>query len=44
MAVSSERLSTGKRINNSADSPSDVMKINRFESQIRGNAIASQNI
>lgn len=41
---SMERLSTGKRINHGADSPSDMLKISRHESQIRGSQKAQKNI
>ena len=40
----SERLASGKKINTAADSPSDMLRISRFGSQIRGSRVAQQNI
>ena len=41
---STEKLSTGKAINSAADSPSDILRINRMSSQIRGTRAAQKNI
>lgn len=41
---STERLSTGKSINSAADSPSDILRISRLSSQIRGTQAAQRNI
>ncbi|WP_279146040.1 MULTISPECIES: flagellin N-terminal helical domain-containing protein [Clostridium] len=38
------RLSTGKRINSAADSPSDMGRINGFTAQIRGSQVGQRNI
>lgn len=39
-----QKLSTGKRINSAADSPSDMLRINRFTSEVRGSQMAQRNI
>lgn len=39
-----QKLSTGKRINSAADSPSDILRISRFESETRGSQVAQRNI
>lgn len=39
-----EALSTGKRINCAADSPGDMLRISRFNSQICGSQVAQRNI
>lgn len=39
-----QKLSTGKRINSAADSPSDMLRISRFSSEIRGSHMAQRNI
>lgn len=38
------RLSTGKAINPAADDPADILRISRFESQIRGSHAAQRNV
>lgn len=39
-----QKLSTGKRINSAADSPSDILRISRFEAEVRGSQVAQRNI
>lgn len=41
---SEKRLSTGKRVNSGADDPVGIVRINRLNSQIRGNQVAQRNI
>jgi len=43
-ATATERLSTGKRINHASDSPSDMLRISRLNSKIRGTEVAGRNI
>lgn len=43
-ATATERLTTGKRINHASDSPSDILRINRLNSKIRGTEVAGRNI
>lgn len=44
VAKSSEKLSSGKAINSASDSPSDILRISRMSSQIRGSQAAQRNI
>lgn len=44
VSSSLQKLSTGKRINSAADSPSDILRISRFESEVRGSRVAQRNI
>lgn len=39
-----QKLSTGKRINSAADSPSDILRISRFKAEVRGSQVAQRNI
>jgi len=39
-----QKLSTGKRINSAANSPSDILRISRFEAEVRGSQVAQRNI
>lgn len=43
-SLATERLSTGKRINHASDSPSDILRISRLNSKIRGTDVAGRNI
>lgn len=44
ISINLQKLSTGKRINSAADSPSDILKISRFEAEVRGSRVAQRNI
>ncbi|QUH22112.1 flagellin N-terminal helical domain-containing protein [Alkaliphilus sp. B6464] len=44
ISSSMEKISTGKQVNRAADSPPDILKISRYESQIRGSQQAQKNI
>lgn len=41
---SMNKISSGYRINTAADSPSDILRISKFEAQMRGSKAAQQNI
>ena len=44
IAKNNEKLSSGKRVNSAADSPSDILRISRLNAQARGNQVAQRNI
>lgn len=44
IAKNNEKISTGKRVNSASDSPSDILRISRLNSQIRGSKVAQRNI
>ena len=44
IAKSNEKLSTRKRINSASDSPADMLRISKFNSQVRGSQVAQRNI
>lgn len=39
-----EKLVTGKQINKASDDPSKILRMSRFEAQLRGNQVAQKNI